>query len=186
MHPLPRTDELAYELDSDPRAVYFEQAAAGVPVRMALIAWLIEKSRPARAARPAAGEPADRVQGRAARRDAPIRLHHAPRGSLPGAAIHAGARAWITRCSRSMRFLRKRTARSNTSATRARIATIASTKTLYGYVRQWIEEGSLAVFDSVKQAEEARLRTVPARSAARNHERRRKSRRVRSNRSPTQ
>src|SRR5580700_960528 len=42
MHPLPRTDELAYELDSDPRAVYFEQAAAGVPVRMALIAWLLE------------------------------------------------------------------------------------------------------------------------------------------------
>src|SRR6201993_4606971 len=41
MHPLPRTDELAYELDSDPRAVYFEQAAAGVPVRMALIAWML-------------------------------------------------------------------------------------------------------------------------------------------------
>ncbi|MGC2129491.1 MAG: hypothetical protein WA629_05265, partial [Candidatus Aquilonibacter sp.] len=48
MHPLPRTGELAYELDSDPRAVYFEQAAAGVPVRMALIAWLIEKSESAR------------------------------------------------------------------------------------------------------------------------------------------
>src|SRR5579862_8672080 len=44
MHPLPRTNELAYELDTDPRAVYFEQAAAGVPVRMALIAWLMEKA----------------------------------------------------------------------------------------------------------------------------------------------
>src|SRR6202158_396030 len=44
MHPLPRTDELAYELDSDPRAVYFEQAAAGVPVREALIAWLLEQN----------------------------------------------------------------------------------------------------------------------------------------------
>src|SRR5579883_1325934 len=44
MHPLPRTDELAYELDADPRAVYFEQAAAGVPVRMALIAWLLENA----------------------------------------------------------------------------------------------------------------------------------------------
>src|SRR5271168_3636017 len=44
MHPLPRTSELAYELDADPRAVYFEQAAAGVPVRMALIAWLMEKA----------------------------------------------------------------------------------------------------------------------------------------------
>src|SRR5579883_3642050 len=42
MHPLPRTDELAYELDADPRAAYFEQAAAGIPVRMALIGWLLE------------------------------------------------------------------------------------------------------------------------------------------------
>ena len=48
MHPLPRAGELAYELDSDPRAVYFEQAAAGVPVRMALIAWLLEQTRGAR------------------------------------------------------------------------------------------------------------------------------------------
>src|SRR6202008_2153991 len=44
MHPFPRTDELAYEFDSDPRAVYFEQAAAGVPVRMALIASLLEQN----------------------------------------------------------------------------------------------------------------------------------------------
>jgi len=51
MHPLPRTDELAYELDSDPRAVYFEQAAAGVPVRMALIAWMLEAEGRARIAR---------------------------------------------------------------------------------------------------------------------------------------
>lgn len=41
MHPLPRVDELAYELDADPRARYFEQAARGVPVRMALLAQLL-------------------------------------------------------------------------------------------------------------------------------------------------
>ncbi len=40
MHPLPRVDELAYELDADPRSMYFKQAARGVPVRMALIALL--------------------------------------------------------------------------------------------------------------------------------------------------
>ncbi len=38
MHPLPRVDEIAREVDADPRAAYFEQAAGGVPVRMALIA----------------------------------------------------------------------------------------------------------------------------------------------------
>lgn len=41
MHPLPRIDEIAYEVDSDPRAVYFKQAAYGVPVRMALIALML-------------------------------------------------------------------------------------------------------------------------------------------------
>jgi len=38
MHPLPRVDELAYDMDADPRSMYFKQAARGVPVRMALIA----------------------------------------------------------------------------------------------------------------------------------------------------
>jgi len=41
MHPLPRVDELAYEVDADARSMYFKQAARGVPVRMALIALLL-------------------------------------------------------------------------------------------------------------------------------------------------
>ena len=41
MHPLPRVHELAYEMDSDPRSMYFKQAAWGVPVRMALISLLL-------------------------------------------------------------------------------------------------------------------------------------------------
>jgi aspartate carbamoyltransferase catalytic subunit len=41
LHPLPRVDELDASLDTDSRAVYFEQAAYGVPVRMALIALLL-------------------------------------------------------------------------------------------------------------------------------------------------
>lgn len=40
MHPLPRVDELAYDLDTDPRSQYFKQAAYGVPVRMAILALL--------------------------------------------------------------------------------------------------------------------------------------------------
>jgi hypothetical protein len=42
MHPLPRVNELGYDLDSDERAVYFKQASYGVPVRMALIAALLD------------------------------------------------------------------------------------------------------------------------------------------------
>ena len=36
MHPLPRLDEISEDIDDDPRAVYFEQAHNGVPVRMAM------------------------------------------------------------------------------------------------------------------------------------------------------
>jgi aspartate carbamoyltransferase catalytic subunit len=46
MHPLPRVDELAYDLDRDPRAAYFRQAAYGLPVRMALLAALLGKRVP--------------------------------------------------------------------------------------------------------------------------------------------
>jgi aspartate carbamoyltransferase catalytic subunit len=41
LHPLPRVSELDYELDGDPRGVYFKQAGYGVPVRMALIAKIL-------------------------------------------------------------------------------------------------------------------------------------------------
>jgi aspartate carbamoyltransferase catalytic subunit len=41
MHPLPRVDELAYEIDADSRSMYFKQAARGIPVRMALLALLL-------------------------------------------------------------------------------------------------------------------------------------------------
>jgi aspartate carbamoyltransferase catalytic subunit len=42
LHPLPRVNEIATEVDSDPRAVYFKQAEYGVYVRMALIMKLLE------------------------------------------------------------------------------------------------------------------------------------------------
>ena len=41
MHPLPRVNELDASLDSDRRSIYFQQAAYGVPVRMALISLLL-------------------------------------------------------------------------------------------------------------------------------------------------
>jgi aspartate carbamoyltransferase catalytic subunit len=41
MHPLPRLDEIRYEVDKDPRAAYFRQAHNGLYVRMALLSILI-------------------------------------------------------------------------------------------------------------------------------------------------
>lgn len=42
LHPLPRVNEIAVEVDADPRAVYFKQVQYGVYVRMALILTLLE------------------------------------------------------------------------------------------------------------------------------------------------
>ena len=42
LHPLPRVNEIATEVDNDPRAAYFKQAEFGVYVRMALIMKLLE------------------------------------------------------------------------------------------------------------------------------------------------
>ena len=41
MHPLPRVDEIAVEVDADPRAAYFRQARNGVAIRMALLDMLL-------------------------------------------------------------------------------------------------------------------------------------------------
>ena len=43
MHPLPRVNEIATEVDDDPRAAYFKQAKYGKYIRMALILNLLEE-----------------------------------------------------------------------------------------------------------------------------------------------
>ncbi len=46
MHPLPRVNEIATEVDADPRAAYFEQVRYGMFVRMALIIRLLGAEEP--------------------------------------------------------------------------------------------------------------------------------------------
>ena len=106
MHPLPRTDELAYELDTDPRAVYFEQAAAGVPVRMALIAWLLENAggMPGQAG----GVQSADAEGRPRAAVRQSQLHQPPRKPLPALAFQAGAGGQPRRAMPALRVLRAR------------------------------------------------------------------------------
>ena len=47
MHPLPRVNEIAVEVDDDPRACYFFQALCGKHIRMALILYLLGIKREA-------------------------------------------------------------------------------------------------------------------------------------------
>jgi len=151
MHPLPRTDELAYELDSDPRAVYFEQAAAGVPVRMALIAWLLEHAHAAE--RPKRPDPPIKFKSEVMPRcanSACISRHESsylhPRFRL---APSPNRSLLLLRCDYCERELRV----DYVGHTRSR-RYYRFDESLYGFVRQWIEEGTLAVFDTVKEAEE--------------------------------
>lgn len=56
LHPLPRVDEIAPNVDGLPAAKYFDQARNGVPVRMAVLATLLEpKGRAERSLSPAHG-----------------------------------------------------------------------------------------------------------------------------------
>ena len=45
MHPLPRVDEIAVDVDDDPRAAYFQQARYGMFARMALLSGLANQPR---------------------------------------------------------------------------------------------------------------------------------------------
>ena len=45
LHPLPKVDEIAYDMDDDPRCQFFEQAENGMFIRMALVAKLIGAER---------------------------------------------------------------------------------------------------------------------------------------------
>jgi len=45
LHPVPRVDELATEIDATRQARYFEQAENGVPIRMALLALVLGKTK---------------------------------------------------------------------------------------------------------------------------------------------
>ena len=62
MHPLPRREEIHADMDSDPRSIYFKQAARGVPIRMAILASLLGETD-CLSAEPAAQSPAWASQG---------------------------------------------------------------------------------------------------------------------------
>ncbi len=45
MHPLPRVEEIRWSVDQNPRAKYFEQAANGIYIRMALLLMILNPSK---------------------------------------------------------------------------------------------------------------------------------------------
>jgi pyrimidine operon attenuation protein/uracil phosphoribosyltransferase/ornithine carbamoyltransferase len=150
MHPLPRTGEIAASLDRDPRSVYFQQAAYGVPVRMALVTFVLEERAravtPARAVRaeetvppgPRCGNPNCATRREDVASERRFRLHR-----------EGGGRAHLVclYCEHELRIQVIGNRRSKHFH--------VYEEPMYGYLDGWQRDGALAIFDSVKQAEEA-------------------------------
>jgi aspartate carbamoyltransferase catalytic subunit len=153
MHPLPRVDELSPAIDKDRRGIYFKQAAYGVPIRMALLKFLLAPS--ARATRrppvkkrllyesPEAISPqcanancVTRTEGLSARPSFELLF------SGPGGAL-------ILRCSYCNHQLRVEYV-GHTSSRRYCPYDVA----LDEIFSDWLKRGELVIFDSIKQAEE--------------------------------
>ena len=153
MHPLPRVDELSQEVDKDRRGIYFKQAAYGVPVRMALLKFLFDSlgktgSRVA-LKKPPLYESPEPVGPQCANANCVTRTERMstrPRFEVlfsgPGGAL-------ILRCIYCDHQLKVQ----YMGLTRSR-KYCAYDIALGDTVREWLQHGELAIFDSIKQAEE--------------------------------
>ncbi|TAJ91710.1 aspartate carbamoyltransferase catalytic subunit, partial [bacterium] len=153
MHPLPRVDELSQEVDKDRRGIYFKQAAYGVPVRMALLKFLFDAmgSGKARAApkRTRLYESPEPIGPQCANANCVTRTERIstrPRFEVlfsgPGGAL-------ILKCFYCDHQLKVRYMGHAKSRKYCPYDI-----TLEETVQEWLKHGELAIFDSIKQAEE--------------------------------
>ncbi|MBI2088478.1 MAG: aspartate carbamoyltransferase [Deltaproteobacteria bacterium] len=151
MHPLPRVDELSPAVDKDRRGIYFKQAAYGVPVRMALLSFLMNDS--------ASSHPAKKY----------LTVYRGPEGAI-SACANANCVTRTEPTSTDLRFEVLPPGSSETLNLRCFYCDHRFKVQLVGHVRSkrycpydrglkeivdgWLREGDLIVFDTIKQAEE--------------------------------
>ena len=152
MHPLPRVDELSPEVDKDRRGIYFKQAAYGVPVRMALLKFLFDRQGEA--------SKASKTEAISYRSPEPI----GPQCRNPNCVTVKEL------VSSGRRFEILPTGQANALVLacaycdhrfKVQIAGNVKTKkylffdnSLAATLRYWLDKGELALFDSIKEAEE--------------------------------
>lgn len=151
MHPLPRVDELSPELDRDRRGIYFKQAAYGVPVRMALLNFLFEQSgkslRPR--SRPVAYESPE-VMGPVCRNPNCVTVKEPVSSSRRFEIVALGeANAVILACG----YCDHRSKIQFAGHTKSKRYAYFDSSLAAG-MREWLKKGELALFDSIKEAEE--------------------------------
>ena len=151
MHPLPRVDELSPEVDGDRRGIYFKQAAYGVPVRMALLKFLFdrraEKRKPSRHAIPyQSPEPI----GPQCRNPNCVTVREPISSRRRFEIVSSGqANALILACAYcDHRF--KVQIGGNVQSKKYYVFDSALASTF----RDWLKKDELALFDSIKEAEE--------------------------------
>lgn len=151
MHPLPRVDELSPEVDNDRRGIYFKQAAYGVPVRMALLKFLFDQ----RATQPRTKKSEDTYEnplpfGPKCRNPNCVTLKE-PISTQSRFEIHFADEigALIQTCSYCDHRLKIELIGHGVSK-RYCAYDVAFADT----VRVWLKNKELAIFDSIKEAEE--------------------------------
>jgi len=153
MHPLPRVDELSPEVDKDRRGIYFKQAAYGVPVRMALLHFLFDRQHKEKPIGRKGGRPlfttpeklgpiCPNVNCITVRESASTN----PRFELPANAFTEGFMLHCVYC--DYQFPARLVGHVVSKRYCAYDPGLADT------VRQWHGKNELAIFDSIKQAEE--------------------------------
>lgn len=151
MHPLPRVDELSPELDKDRRGIYFKQAAFGVPVRMALLKFLFERrgKSPAAQKRAVAYESPEAI-GPVCRNPNCVTVKEPVSGARRFEIVALDeANAVILACAYCDQRSKIQFAGHKKSKRYAYFdPSLAAT------VREWRKNGELALFDSIKEAEE--------------------------------
>ena len=99
MHPLPRVDEISYDMDEDHRSKYFDQAGYGVPVRMALLSLVLGLRPWKRAAGWDEGMDAEdgtvKAQGVECQNGTCV-VNREPQGCIPGFTVMQGVERDLT------------------------------------------------------------------------------------------
>jgi len=152
MHPLPRVDELSPELDKDRRGIYFKQAAYGVPIRMALLKFLFDRreKKSSAAKTPALAYESSEAVGPQCHNPNCVTLKEPVSTRRRFALFSAGeVGAMILGCVYcDHRFKVQYVGNTKLKRYCPYDATVAAT------LDDWLKKGELAIFDSIKQAEE--------------------------------
>lgn len=152
MHPLPRVDELSPEVDKDRRGIYFKQAAYGVPVRMGLLKFLFDRRQTKRIAakRNAALYESPEPLGPQCRNPSCITVMEPASAARKFDLLTAGpGGALILACLYcDHRFKVQLVGHVTSKRYCAYDAALAET------VEEWLKKKELAIFNSIKEAEE--------------------------------